>query len=71
MDSQQIPPLCPNNVKSSAGSFVIRNAYLVWALTELSLKSIAQGQSRPALLPLGIHREPALNGWIPGQWSWP
>lgn len=71
MDSLQITPLCSNKVKSNAGSFVIRNAFLVWALTGLSLKSIAQGQSRPALLPLGIHREPALNGWIPGQWSWP
>jgi len=71
MDSLRVTPLCSNKVKCCAGSLVIRYAFLVWAMTELSLNSIALGQSRPALLPLGIHREPALNGWIPGQWSWP
>lgn len=29
------------------------------------------GQTQPANLPLGIHREAPLPGWIPGQWSWP
>lgn len=71
MDSLHFTPLSSHEVKHLAGSFIIRNAFLVWALTELTPKPIAQGQNRPALLPLGIHREPTLNGWIPGQWSWP
>jgi hypothetical protein len=32
---------------------------------------ITYGQSRPAILPLSIHREASMPGWIPGQWSWP
>lgn len=29
------------------------------------------GQSGPGILPMTIHRETSMPGWIPGQWSWP
>ena len=71
MDSSQVTLLCSNKAKCRTGTFTLRFTILAWILTALSLKGFGQGQTQPALLPYGIHREPALNGWIPGQWSWP
>jgi len=42
-----------------------------WALSAVLGIGHLHGQSQPAIMPLAIHREAAVPGWIPGQWSWP
>ncbi len=71
MDSLQIPNLCAKFGKSHLRRPYFGKTILGWSLTVLWFESPAQGQFRPSVLPLSIHREAAINGWIPGQWSWP